>query len=250
MNRNDPEGFAQRLYARIPGHYRVYDSERGQPLLALLRVVGEQVANVRQDLDALWDDFFIETCQDWVVPYLGALIGTNLLPQPIDARSNRLDVWNTVGWRRTKGTPLMLAALSQAISGWNSDLAEFFELLGWSQNMNHVRLDRPLNPDLRDSFQLSLLGRASDPFDRAADFKSAQPPRSSPDRQMQFRNRRRSLVNPGPVSNQEYRHFRAPSANLPSSRGNTCGSAARGWSTFESELFHFRSPLPRDSDFR
>ncbi len=175
MNRNDPEGFAQRLYARIPGHYRVYDSERGQPLLALLRVVGEQVANVHQNLNTLWDDFFIETCQDWVVPYLGALIGTNLLPQPIDARSNRLDVWNTVGWRRAKGTPLTLAALSQAISGWNSDLAEFFELLGWSQNMNHVRLDRPLNPDLRDSFKLSLLGRASDPFDRAADFKSASP---------------------------------------------------------------------------
>jgi hypothetical protein len=175
MSQNDPEGFAQRLYARIPNHYRVYDSERGQPLLALLRVVGEQVANVRQDLDALWDDFFIETCQDWVVPYLGALIGTNMLPQPIDARSNRLDVWSTIDWRRTKGTPLMLAALSQAISGWNSDLAEFFELLGWSQNMNHVRLDRPLNPDLRDSFKLSLLGRASDPFDRAADFKSAGP---------------------------------------------------------------------------
>ncbi len=175
MSQNDSEGFAQRLYARIPGHYRVYDFERGQPLLALLRVVGEQVSNVRQDLDALWDDFFIETCQDWVVPYLGALIGTNLLPQPIDARSNRLDVWNTVAWRRTKGTPLMLAALSQAISGWNSDLAEFFELLGWSQNMNHVRLDRPLNPDLRDSFQLSRLGRASDPFDRAADFRSADP---------------------------------------------------------------------------
>jgi len=173
MNRNDPEGFAQRLYARIPGHYRAYDVERGQPLLALLRVVGEQVANVRQDLDTLWDNFFIETCDDWVVPYLGALVGTNLVQQPTDAKSNRLDVWNTVVWRQSKGTPQMLAALAQAISGWPSDLAEFFDQLGWSQNMNHVRLDRPLNPDLRDPYNLSLLGRATDPFDHAADFKPA-----------------------------------------------------------------------------
>src|SRR5438067_1364458 len=68
MSRNNVEDYAQRLYSRVPAHYRVYDAELGQPLLALLRVVGEQVSNVRQDLDALWDNFFIETCDDWVVP--------------------------------------------------------------------------------------------------------------------------------------------------------------------------------------
>ena len=170
MSRNQAEDFAQRLYSRIPGHYRVYDAERGQPLLALLRVVGAQMANVRQDLDALWDNFFIETCDDWVVPYIGALIGANLLQQPV-GQSNRLDVWNTVTWRRSKGTPEMLQALSQAISGWPTDLAEFFLSLGWSQNLNHVRLNRPLTPDLRDPAQLGLLGHANDPFAHAADFK-------------------------------------------------------------------------------
>jgi hypothetical protein len=174
MNSTDAEGFAQRLYARIPGNYRAYDAQRGQPLLALLRVVGEQVANVRQDLDTLWDDFFIETCDDWVVPYLGALVGTNLLPQPVDQRSNRLDVANTVPWRRSKGTLQTLGAVSQAISGWSADVAEFFQVLGWSQNMNHLRLDRPLNPNLRDPYPLSLLGRAADPLAHAADFKSAR----------------------------------------------------------------------------
>ena len=54
----------------------------------------------------------------------------------------------------------MLDALAQSISGWPSDLAEFFHSLGWSQNMNHVRLDRPLTPDLRDPLQLRLLGHA------------------------------------------------------------------------------------------
>jgi hypothetical protein len=170
MSRNQAEDFAQRLYSRLPGHYRVYDVERGQPLLALLRVVGAQIANVRQDLDALWDNFFIETCDDWVVPYIGALIGTNLLQQPV-GQSNRLDVWNTVIWRQSKGTPQMLQALSTAISGWPTDLAEFFLSLGWSQNVNHVRLDRPLTPDLREPSQLGLLGHANDPFAHAVDLK-------------------------------------------------------------------------------
>ena len=79
MSRNDALDFAQRLYSRIPAHYRVYDAEQGLPLYALLTVVGEQAANIRTDIDALWDNFFIETCADWVVPYLGALAGTNLL---------------------------------------------------------------------------------------------------------------------------------------------------------------------------
>jgi len=178
MSSNQAEDFAQRLYSRIPGHYRVYDAERGQPLLALMRVVGAQMANVRQDLDTLWDNFFIETCDDWVVPYLGALVGANLLQQPV-GQSNRLDVWNTVIWRRSKGTPQMLQALSDAISGWPADLAEFFLSLGWSQNVNHVRMERPLTPDLRDPSQLKLLGHANDPFAHAADFKPSRPLDSS-----------------------------------------------------------------------
>src|SRR5947209_10901907 len=170
MSHNDAEDYAQRLYARVPAHYRVYDAELGQPLLALLRVVGEQVSNVRQDLDALWDNFFIETCDDWVVLYIGALLGTNLLARPV-GQSNRLDVRNTVRWRRNKGTPAMLQELATAISLWPTDLAEFFKALGWSQNLNHLRLDHPLTPDLRDPYKLSLLGHAADPFAHAADFK-------------------------------------------------------------------------------
>src|SRR5437588_1448008 len=103
MSRNDAESFAQRLYSRLPNHYRAYDDGLGHPLLALLRVIGAQAANLRQDLDDLWDNFFIETCDDWVVPYIGALVGANLLQQPV-GQSNRLVVWNTVNLRQCKGT--------------------------------------------------------------------------------------------------------------------------------------------------
>jgi hypothetical protein len=158
------------LYDRVPSNYRIYDADQGQPLLALLRVIAEQVANVREDLDSLWDNFFIETCQDWAVPYIAALVGTRLVANPV-GRSNRLEVRDTVRWRRSKGTPAMLEALAQETSTWPTDFAEFFRSLGWAQNLNHVRLDRPLTPDLRDSHKLALLGHAADPFAHAADFK-------------------------------------------------------------------------------
>jgi hypothetical protein len=174
MSRNDALDFAHRLYARVPGHYRVYDAEQGRPLQALLRVIAEQVATIRQDLDTLWDSFFIETCDDWVVPYIGALVGTNLLARPV-GQSNRLDVWNTVIWRRSKGTPRMLVALARAMSEWPADLAEFFETLGWTQNLSHLRPHAVLVPDLRDPDRLGLLGRAGDPFCHAADFKPRHP---------------------------------------------------------------------------
>jgi hypothetical protein len=172
MTRNDADDLAQRLYARIPENYRVYDQEQGLPLQALVQVIAEQLANLRQNLDELWDDFFIETCQDWIVPYIGALIGTNLLANPV-ARSNRLEVRDTVQWRRSKGTVAMLTALGSGTSGWSADTAEFLRSLGWSQNMNHLRMDRSLTADLRDTYRLSLLGRAADPFAHAADIRPA-----------------------------------------------------------------------------
>lgn len=171
--RTNPELVARRLYELIPGHYRAYDEEEPAPppLRELIRVVGESVAYLRQDLDALLDNLSIETAEDWVVPYLAALVGTRLLPRA-DARSTRLDVRNTVAWRRRKGTPAVLREVAQAMGGWPTDrIAEFFAQLGWSQNLNHLRLEHPLTPDLRDPVRIDRLGHADDPFARAADLR-------------------------------------------------------------------------------
>ncbi|HKR65690.1 MAG TPA: hypothetical protein VJZ00_18305 [Thermoanaerobaculia bacterium] len=182
MSRNDTRDFALRLYDRIPSQYRVYDDaqrlpsdlpdEHRGPLFALITVIAEQVANVRANLDQLWDDYFIETCADWVVPYLGALVGTNLVQVPI-GRSNRLEVRDTVRWRRSRGTMRMLQEVVAATTGWPCEATEFFQHLIWSQNMNHRRLRDTLTPDLRDIHPLGLLGRASDPFSHSADFRPA-----------------------------------------------------------------------------
>ena len=64
-----------RLYGLLPVIYRLQDADQGYPLQSLLRVITEQVNLVEEDIAQLYENWFIETCQDWVVPYIGDLIG-------------------------------------------------------------------------------------------------------------------------------------------------------------------------------
>src|SRR4051812_24525042 len=179
------DDWTQRLYSRVPEIYRLRDIEQGRlraaggddeqalavaPLRGLLRTVGGSVAAVHQDLEQLWDDFFIETCDDWVVPYLGRLLGTNLPANPI-GQANRLDVRSTVSWRRSKGAPAMLRSLAAATTGWQVSLAEFFTQIGWVQHLDFQRPGRTLTPAVRDPFAMALLGRADDPSAHIADVR-------------------------------------------------------------------------------
>src|SRR5215213_2198375 len=70
---------SDRLYELLPVIYRLRDAERGYPLRALLGVIAEQVNLVEDDIHQLYENWFIETCQDWVVPYIGELIGYQLV---------------------------------------------------------------------------------------------------------------------------------------------------------------------------
>src|SRR6266508_116581 len=64
-----------------PAIHRIRDVEHGEPLRALLQVLERELSTLRGDIDALYDDWFIETCAEWVVPYIGDLVGVRgLLP--------------------------------------------------------------------------------------------------------------------------------------------------------------------------
>src|SRR5438132_12966796 len=107
-----------RLYNLLPSVYRMRDAELGQPLRALLRVIAEQVNLVEDDIAQLYENWFIETCQDWVVPYIGGLVGYRPVytaGQPGDTATRagearnkimipRREVANTIRFRRRKGT--------------------------------------------------------------------------------------------------------------------------------------------------
>ena len=152
-----------RLYNLLPAIHRMRDAEQGEPLRALLALIAEQTGILEEDLEQLYDDQFIETCAPWVLPYIGDLIGyRSLHPIGPDQLTPRAEVANTIGYRRRKGTASMLEQLARDVTGWNARAVEFFQLLGWTQFMNHIRLTNYYAPDLREWEPLERLGTAFD----------------------------------------------------------------------------------------
>ena len=157
---------AEWLYNLLPAVYRIRDVEQGEQLRALLEVIAGQVAVLEEDLAQLYDDQFIETCAEWVVPYIGDLIGARLLyPLTPTTFSQRAQVANTLAYRRRKGTAAVLEQLARDVTGWPARVVEFFQLLATTQYLNHLRLDNHYSPDLR---QHELLERLNTPFGRVA----------------------------------------------------------------------------------
>ena len=166
------------LYDLLPAVYRIRDAEIAQrmeelegvpqqgPLKALLTVIAEQVAVLEDDLDQLYDDQFIETCANWVVPYIGDLVSARRVFVFPGARfTERAFVANTMAYRRRKGTAAVLEQLARDVTGWNANVVEYFQLLATTQYMNHIRLDNLAVADVRDSAPLELV---STPFDKVA----------------------------------------------------------------------------------
>jgi len=158
---------ADRVYALLPHVHREQDEIRGGVLHALLAVIGEQVDAVEGDIDRLYRNWFIETCEDWVVPYLGQLIGYRPLGSAGGARSRvlvpRREVANTIASRRRKGTIALLEELANQVAGWPARAVELYRLLGWTQHLDHLHPGRGGFVDLGDAASLK---RLDGPFDR------------------------------------------------------------------------------------
>lgn len=159
-----------RLYDLLPAVHRVRDADQGSPLRDLLDVIDGEFGLLRQDIEQLYDDWFIETCEDWVVPYLGDLVGVRGLGGArTGRRAQRALVANTLRYRRRKGTVAVLEQLASDVTGWTAKAVEFFELLGWDQHLDHVRLDRGGTADLRDADRAELADTPFDTFAHTAD---------------------------------------------------------------------------------
>lgn len=155
----------ERLYHLLPPIYRQRDAEQGEPLRALLQVIEREALTLQDDIEGLYDNWFIETCAEWVVPYIGDLLGVPpLIATPSAGLSARPYVANTLAYRRRKGTPAVLQQLARDVSGWPARAVEFFQLLATTQYINHLRLFNHRTPDLRDANALELLGG---PFESA-----------------------------------------------------------------------------------
>ena len=154
------------LYQLLPAIYRDRDAERGRPLRALLEVLAGQAEALDADIAQLNENWFIETCDEWVASYIGDLLRVRpLSPGGRRVASPRAYVANTLGYRRRKGTAAVLERLAYDVTSWRARAVEFFQLLATTQHLNHVRPANFRTPDLRDTARLDLLGG---PFESAA----------------------------------------------------------------------------------
>src|SRR5262249_47898682 len=129
--------------------------------------------------------WFIETCADWLVPYIGTLLGyipvhdagepTTGGTQATQARNRilfpRQEVANLVRFRRRKGTLSVLEDIGRATSGWPLGAVEIYRQLGFTQNINYLHLNRGRLIDLRDGDALDQLRGAFNESARTIDVR-------------------------------------------------------------------------------
>jgi hypothetical protein len=184
------------LYQRLPEIYRIKDAEQQPPdqLRAYLALVEDAFGAIHENIESLYHDLFIETCDDWVIPYIGDLLGTTHLSG--EPRTLRADVADTIALRRRKGTLGAIELLTYNLTGWGVHSVELRENMVWNQHLNHQRPDDgglppyrdagPGDPNpkmnlqtvirggtarLRDPALLTLLGTPFDPFAHTADLR-------------------------------------------------------------------------------
>jgi hypothetical protein len=147
-----------RLYRLLPAVYRLRDSDQSEPLRALLGLIEQQYDAIEQNISGLYENWFIETCDEWVVPYIGDLLGVRPVnPVSPGTFSARAYVAHTLDYRRRKGTAAMLEQLARDVTGWPARVVEYFALLATTQYLNHLRPQNVITPDLRDTNKLELL---------------------------------------------------------------------------------------------
>jgi len=141
----------ERLYQNLPAIYRLRDSAEGEPLRALLAVIERELELVEADIEGLYENWFVETADAWVLPYIGDLLGVTPLHTigSTGVYSTRAYVANTLRYRRRKGTAAVLEQLARDVTNWRARAVEFFQLLGTTQHVNHIRPTNLRTPHLR-----------------------------------------------------------------------------------------------------
>ncbi|HEV7642855.1 MAG TPA: hypothetical protein VGO50_02835 [Pyrinomonadaceae bacterium] len=187
------------LYRRLPEIYRIKDGDlptlyltNGEPaaanqLRSYLEPVEDMFSAIHENIESLYHDLFIETCDEWVIPYIGDLLGTGQLSG--EEWTLRADVADTIALRRRKGTLGAVELLAFILTKWGVHCVELLENMVWNQHLNHQRPDEGGDPpysflsvprgapirggtiNLRDPSLLAQLNTPFDPFAHVADVR-------------------------------------------------------------------------------
>lgn len=156
----------EQLYNLLPSIYRIRDKAQGEPLRALMQALEGEARLVEEDIDALYDNWFIETCDEWTIPYIAGHVGATgphetekLFP------SQRRQVANTIGYRRRKGLRAILEHVLADVSGWYVHCVEYDHLLASTHHLANALKTKGRLASLRQTGTLALL---NGPFETTA----------------------------------------------------------------------------------
>ncbi len=173
----DPDHLARTaalLYAHVPEFYKRRDriaraAAPPQPaeLEAIVQVLAAPLAAVRQSIEELYGDLFVDSAGDDVLAELAAGIALDLVFR--DAGANRRDLRAAMARRRRKGTPAMLQEMAHALIDRQVATREGWKAVMLTQDLNLLRFERT-TPDLRPAAirdraagPLATLARSVDP---------------------------------------------------------------------------------------
>jgi hypothetical protein len=142
---------ADRLYRLLPELYRLRDfpDAKNEPKKALqtepgleelyrfVHVLAAPLAEVRQSIEEMHGNLFVDTAADWALPFLAQLVDLPLIFP--EARSNRRDLRSAVAFRRRKGTRATLEQLGNELSERLVVTQEGFKRLLVSQDLDFLR---------------------------------------------------------------------------------------------------------------
>ena len=178
-NENIPRGeyskfYEQYLYSLLPPIYQEYDTKENNVLQEFLKIIASQAAALRQDIDSLLKNFFINSCDEWVIPYIADLIAAKVVPN--SSLNNRLDVQNTIQWRKAKGTQTGLVDLIRNTINGNAKLKEAFRYCSSSQHLafsaTDIVVNKPRNlVNLHDQDALSNIDTENDTMPHTVDVR-------------------------------------------------------------------------------
>jgi hypothetical protein len=177
--------YAEKIWDWIPAVYKELDALAVPPgvLRSLVEILARQAAVARRSIDRLWEDPFIEHCDDWAISYIGDLVGARLVHE-LNRRGRRVDVAKTIFYRRRKGTPFVLETLIRDITGWSGVTRESFRRLARTRHgldPEPTRLGGLVTgtppggwADLGSARGAELVDGAFDEFSHTPDFRQLQ----------------------------------------------------------------------------
>jgi hypothetical protein len=151
------------LYNLLPTVYQQLDLAQGQPLRALLGIMQQEYDGVEADITSVYNDLFIETCDSWAIPYIADLLGIEFEDTQSLTINQRARVANSLSYRSRKGEASVLEQIIYDVTGWYVHVVEFFQYLGITQSVQHLRPNQGMTALIRNVPGMALLNGPFDP---------------------------------------------------------------------------------------